>query len=103
MDTLTLAGIELDTCPFCNGCWLDGEEASQLTRSRGKSRIEVKLSNPKTGELLCPRCRKTNLMVGPHEKIPTLVLDQCPNCLGVWLDRGEFPALLSYKSSDSSN
>jgi len=102
METLTFAGIELDTCPFCNGCWLDKQEVSQMTRSRGKAKIEVTLANPKQGDLSCPRCRRVNLLVGQHSNIPSLILDQCPTCWGVWLDRGELTTLLAHRSPESN-
>ena len=99
METLKFAGIELDTCPSCNGCWLDSQEAGQLTRSRGANRVEIELQQLKPGELSCPRCRRTPMEVGQHIAVPGLFLDQCPSCKGVWLDRGELTTLLSHRST----
>jgi len=98
MESLTFAGIELDNCPFCNGCWLDKSEAGQMTRSRGKDRISVQLASTQPSELTCPTCRKVSLEVGPHSQIPNLILDQCTMCGGVWLDRGELTTLLSWRA-----
>lgn len=98
MENLTFAGIDIDNCPFCNGCWLDNQEVSQMTRSRGQARLKVELNQPKPSDLNCPRCRPLqSLQVGPHVNIDTLILDQCPHCQGVWLDRGELTTLLSWR------
>lgn len=98
MQPLTFAGIELDNCPFCNGCWVDNQEVSQLTRGRGKARLRIELHEPQRSDLNCPRCRPlVSLQVGPHVDIRNLILDQCPQCQGAWLDRGELTTLLSWK------
>ncbi len=100
MEEMKFAGIDLDSCPFCMGCWLDAEEVSQMTRSRGNAKLKVELTSPKQGELNCPRCRPAQAMnVGPHVDIPTLQLDQCSKCGGVWLDRGELTTLLSHRGN----
>lgn len=100
MEEMKFAGIDLDSCPFCMGCWLDAEEVSQMTRSRGNNKLKVELKSPNQSELNCPRCRPAQTMkVGPHVDIPTLQLDQCPKCGGVWLDRGELTTLLSYRGN----
>lgn len=98
MEELKFAGIDLDSCPFCSGCWLDAQEIEKMTRSRGNNKLQVTLNKPQKSDLNCPRCRPTHAMqVGPHVDIPSLVLDQCTHCGGVWLDRGELTTLLSHK------
>lgn len=99
METIKLAGIELDSCPFCNGCWMDRQEVSQMTRSRGEGRLQVQLEHTKPSDLHCPRCRRASMLVGHHVAIQNLVLDQCQTCEGVWLDRGELTTLLSHRQS----
>lgn len=101
MEVLAFAGIDIDSCPFCNGCWLDNQEVSQMTRSRGRERLKVELSQTKPSDLVCPRCRKASMLVGEHVHIANLILDQCQECQGVWLDRGELTSLLSYRGSAS--
>lgn len=99
MEEISFAGIELDSCPFCSGCWLDAEEVSQMTRSRGNAKLRVELTSPSKSDLNCPRCRPHHAMqVGPHVDIATLQLDQCTRCGGVWLDRGELTTLLSFRN-----
>ncbi|MCS7265578.1 MAG: zf-TFIIB domain-containing protein [Armatimonadetes bacterium] len=37
---------------------------------------------------LCPTCNKP-LTLFRHPKVPSIPLDSCPHCLGVWVDEGE--------------
>jgi uncharacterized protein len=39
----------------------------------------------------CPHCPDTNLAMTDRQGIE---IDYCPNCRGVWLDRGELDKLL---------
>ena len=41
----------------------------------------------------CPKC-KTEMEALAHED---LVVDQCPSCHGVWLDKGELDAVMRHK------
>lgn len=97
MQELKFAGIDLDSCPFCNGCWMDHHEVERMTRSRGKNQLHVQLENTRPSDLQCPRCRQSSMLVGHHIHIKNLVLDQCQDCEGVWLDRGELTTLLSFR------
>jgi Zn-finger nucleic acid-binding protein len=99
MEQIKLAGTELDNCPFCNGCWLDKEEVGKITRSRGQNRLEVELTQTSASDVQCPRCKTPSMLVGQHVHVPSLFLDQCQTCSGVWLDRGELTTLLSYRQA----
>ncbi len=39
----------------------------------------------------CPVCKDTNLLMTDRQGIE---IDYCPNCRGVWLDRGELDKLI---------
>ena len=41
--------------------------------------------------LRCPHCREQMLQVTRHD----VVIDVCPECKGVWLDRGELEKLFA--------
>ena len=95
MSPMTMVGTTIDICPMCNGCWLDSEELTQLTRSRGTNAVRLEVVNKKPHALVCPRCRKATLLEGQHHLRPDFFIDQCDRCGGIWLDRGELPTLLS--------
>ena len=44
----------------------------------------------------CPRCRDVTLLLTERERIE---IDYCPECRGVWLDRGELDKLIE-RSAD---
>ncbi|SDD69083.1 TFIIB-type zinc ribbon-containing protein [Niabella drilacis] len=46
----------------------------------------------------CPNCNETLLMTERH----MVEIDYCPNCRGVWLDRGELDKLLQFASDQKS-
>lgn len=97
MASMTMVGVHIDVCSNCNGCWLDNKEIELMTRSRGKNALTVELANKKDSYAFCPRCREKTLQEGNHVMKPSLLLDECKNCHGVWLDRGELPTLLTLR------
>lgn len=81
----------LDTCPGCAGMWLDSQELTSLV---GAWKDQPRSSNERpASELLCPRCCAPLQRRDYSDKRQT-VIDQCPACQGVWLDRGELEAIL---------
>ncbi len=46
----------------------------------------------------CPNCNETLLMAERHQ----VEIDYCPNCRGVWLDRGELDKLLQFEAGQKS-
>lgn len=46
----------------------------------------------------CPNCNETLLITERHQ----VEIDYCPNCRGVWLDRGELDKLLQFAEANSS-
>jgi hypothetical protein len=41
--------------------------------------------------MLCPHCPDTRLVMSDRQGIE---IDYCPNCRGIWLDRGELDKLI---------
>jgi Zn-finger nucleic acid-binding protein len=39
----------------------------------------------------CPSCKETNLVMAERQGVE---IDYCPDCRGVWLDRGELDKIL---------
>ncbi|QHB32708.1 hypothetical protein F0T03_11355 [Yersinia canariae] len=46
----------------------------------------------------CPVCKDTQLVMSERKSIE---IDYCPNCRGVWLDRGELDKIIE-KSAESA-
>jgi len=45
----------------------------------------------------CPNCNEILLMTERHQ----VEIDYCPNCRGVWLDKGELDKLMEYASNQT--
>lgn len=41
--------------------------------------------------MLCPNCSNTRLVMSERQGVE---IDYCPNCRGVWLDRGELDKII---------
>lgn len=48
----------------------------------------------------CPHCPETHLSMSERQGIE---IDYCPNCRGIWLDRGELDKLLEKAGQDHSS
>lgn len=87
--------IVLDQCPRCGGIWCDRWELYPLTAAAAEGLDPAdadalsKPAAPANAQLECPRCR------APMRRFRDPVLPQdarierCPNCDGMWLNRGE--------------
>lgn len=84
--------IVVDQCSTCQGLWLDASELATLVGSwqdlpRGVSAQVCR------DELRCPRCRSSLARRG-YSELKRTIIDHCPNCFGIWLDRGELERIL---------
>ena len=87
--------LMLDQCPDCGGIWFDGRELIDLVDlgefyiksldDSKKIRIEINRIRK------CPRC---NVVLAPAKFQNTdIKVDRCPDCKGMWLDRGELESI----------
>ena len=101
-----LYGIEIEGCPRCKGLWLEKEELKKLKdRSDSGSwrtlrwmddEVEaIEKTNAVPSGRVCPKCQGEKLVCTSFGD-SRVMLDWCPSCHGVWLDRGDFQEMLSY-------
>jgi uncharacterized protein len=78
-------GVLVDHCPQCRGMWCDRGELERMLDvivDRLNVRPDARPSIRK-----CPRCLQRLRVIsyrGTH-----VTVDACPECAGIWLDRGE--------------
>lgn len=48
----------------------------------------------------CPACRNVQLLMSERQGIE---IDYCPNCRGVWLDRGELDKIIDRSTENASS
>ena len=54
-----------------------------------------------TTTLVCPNCGAGTMLVAVDRN--GVVVDACPRCRGIWLDRGELDKLIELEASASSS
>ena len=101
LDRKEVAGIEVDVCPRCGGIWLDRGELEALG-SRSDEELAAlrealgirKGAPPVPSETTtaCPACDGTLREL----RFGNILIDFCPKCRGIWLDKGEFDAAVAF-------
>ena len=87
--------IVLDQCPRCGGIWCDRWELYPLTAAAADRLDPVDqeaLHQPtpvRTEQLACPRCRARMHRLRDPWLPQDACIERCPNCDGMWLNRGE--------------
>jgi Zn-finger nucleic acid-binding protein len=97
MTTRTNGGITVDVCDGgCGGIWLDRYELMRVdesSESAGEGLLEVErdegLDVDLSQRLDCPKCRDMVMLRHFFSDKRKVVVDECPNCGGHWLDPGE--------------
>ena len=98
---LEYQGVHIETCPACGGDWLDAGELSNIVEARQTRFTEqecvavaqaatikgVKLTTLDR-HLICPKCGGTTHPMNYGDD-SGLIIDQCAQCSGVWVPRGE--------------
>lgn len=86
--------VEIDECPDCKGMWLDAQELAALVGSwKDLPRDGVAPQHVTKAPLSCPRC-DCELDRRSYSEQQRTVVDNCPRCHGIWLDRGELARIL---------
>lgn len=90
----------MDSCPQCDGTWLDKGELAQILGSRYDldPRHGLQENDPR-GEVPCPECGTSMVArwFSPQKKI---LVDRCPACYGVWLDTHELQDIMKESYQD---
>jgi Zn-finger nucleic acid-binding protein len=102
MATKDFKGIEVESCPGCEGLWLDVHELDEL-EDKVFAEDELKgttvfQARPSDGE--CPQCNVR--MKRFNYRYYDLELDFCPQQHGFWLDKGEERRVLVLMKEEAS-
>jgi uncharacterized protein len=88
--------IEADQCPECEGMWFDKGELSRLDKIVEPTLIEIRKipsRQQQMQELKCPKCDQRPMLKADHPRDRKVIMDYCPTCQGIWLDKGELDAI----------
>lgn len=106
LDSYGVYGIQLESCPKCNGLWLKKGELKVLkdkvdTEDWGNLRWmddeidAIEKSRAMVSKRFCPECPGSQLLA-THFGNSGTIIDWCKQCHGVWLDRDEFETIVQY-------
>lgn len=118
VDDFTLAqenyeGVTIDVCPHCSGVWLDAGELQALEenqKSDFRGVTQSALDTIRAAEDMArarseePRsCVSCNAGLTPKEYAyaSQVIIDECPNGHGIWLDKGELNRLEMFFETES--
>ncbi|MCL5879078.1 MAG: zf-TFIIB domain-containing protein [Deltaproteobacteria bacterium] len=90
--------------------WVDEEKIKQL-----KSKVEdgdvrwmddeleaIEKTKAMASDRLCPKCNGTKLLSTKFGH-SNLIIDWCPSCHGIWLDRDEFLNMIKYLDDEENH
>ncbi len=89
--------FDIDTCPNCGGTWFDKGELEKIDKVIEPILFEIRKIPGKSEQLEvlnCPSCdHHPQLEKAEHPRDKKVIIDYCPSCKGIWLDRGELEAI----------
>jgi len=89
-------GVRVHSCGGCGGVWLDKGELNALAHP-AEGDLEYcsleRLAEDRVTNLPCPACPDVRLVQVNFISYTDIVMDYCPRCQGLWLDRGELDAV----------
>lgn len=102
LEQVLLGGVEVDYCPSCYGLWFEEDELqwAKDEKDRDLRWLDIDLwKDPAKfqigrGRKLCPEDGMPLYEVRYADS--NVKVDVCNVCHGVWLDRGEFIAIIEY-------
>lgn len=106
MNLYKVLGIQFEGCPKCKGIFLDKSELRKLKDRASKGswntlrwlddEVEaVGETNAMPSKRLCPKCESVKF-VSTSFGSSKIIIDWCPGCQGIWLDRNEFQEIVTY-------
>jgi uncharacterized protein len=95
-------GVQIEVCPDCKGEWLQAGELEKIAEHHEEEFTESEIASldgvnkeifTKTetehDELHCPECEDVEMKHFNYGDTSGLILDKCPDCGGIWTDRGQ--------------
>jgi Zn-finger nucleic acid-binding protein len=96
LESLPLEGMSVDICRHgCGGIFFDNFELARVDQSHEKlgdalatleshpAAVVVREKRP------CPKCMGFTMLQHKFSREKPVLVDECPNCAGIWLDGGE--------------
>jgi Zn-finger nucleic acid-binding protein len=109
LSTYSVFKISVEACDKCKGVLLDKDELRKLKDRCTKGSWQalrwmddemeaIGNTNAMASKRSCPKCEGTQFVTASFGDSKILV-DWCPKCNGIWLDRGEFQQIIEFLKS----
>jgi Zn-finger nucleic acid-binding protein len=109
LDRYKLSGLKFEGCPKCHGMWLEKDELRQLKNKVNDGQLHwlnrevdnIEKASSISSSRFCPKCMTNKLrsILFGHSGV---IIDWCPVCHSVWLDRDEFDSIVSYLREEAT-
>ena len=105
----TIEDLTIDACERgCGGIWFDARELERVdepSEHLGEALLNLG-SDPnravdRNRKRACPRCRPIIMSRHFYSVKRQVAVDECPQCRGYWLDRGELAAIRSEYATEA--
>ena len=101
LESMEVAGVAVDVCHGgCGGIWFDRYELQKFDEPQerdGEALLDVEVDRSlqvdQGQSRECPRCHGIIMMRHFFSARMAVEVDECPQCGGFWLDRGELAAV----------
>lgn len=91
------ASIEVETCGNCEGKWFTGGTLSKVEKIMEPTVFEIRRIpglKSQLETLTCPHCNNGQILAKAEStRDKHVIMDYCPACHGIWLDKGELEAI----------
>ena len=109
LDLYSILSMKFEACPKCHGMWLARDELRKLKNKVGIGELHwlnhevdnIEKAAAIPGKRVCPK-DDTKLLSVVFGK-SSIVLDCCPKCHGIWLDRGEYDKIVNYLRQEAGS
>lgn len=106
MNVYSIYGIDVEGCPACNGVFLDKGELRKLKDRSEKGTwgslrwLDDEMDGIENARAMisgrfCPKCEQTRMFSTAFGDAK-IVIEWCPSCNGIWLDHGEYSAIIKH-------
>jgi len=102
--------MKFEGCPKCHGMWLVKDELRKLKNKALEGQLHwlndeidnIEKTAAVPSERRCPKSDGGKLLSVVFGK-SSIVIDWCPKCHGIWLDRAEFGSIIQYLDTEVGN
>jgi Zn-finger nucleic acid-binding protein len=110
LDLYSIHSMEMEGCPKCHGMWLARDQLRKLKNKFDQGQLHWlndEVDNIESAAAIpsnrsCAKGDSGKLLSVVFGK-SSIIIDWCPICHGLWLDRAEFDAIMKYLDTEIGN